>query len=505
MTTAYALNVASLPASQRRKELGMASSGNIATEIHAVWTMNLKSPRNRRAVLSQSLRDGRYGTEGSGSFCDWMPRDMRSPLVPNPIQAASLSAVLLLLFLGCATPNTERETQPVGRAIATRSTVAEGIGPTRTEAIADARREAVRSVIGAFIAASSTVVNDQLVQSSVLSLSDGYVARSAVLREWRDAEGLYHVQLHAVVVDSPLSELELRRNNTPNPAILDTEGARDTQLIRTQEATALLADTLEQSSFPLGIFEVDPTGSTIRRNRDGGTIVIECALRVDRSRWNAVLRRMSRCLAALGAMDSPVRWRSRSIGGRIADLMGRSAVVGQFLGSPLTAHLTSQSAPLQPGPLDNVPVPFDASAPGRTVMFMETEPEICRAFTLESAAFDVIAPRITLAGSRRPMLRIDLVDDSGTSRWTHRTPVSLNVSTGVLLLAETGLGMPHQLAAGKGRSVAADGFAPARPLQIVPAIGWQDVLVREIVLRTEFGIDAGLANEVSHVTARLEW
>ena len=103
------------------------------------------------------------------------------------------------------------------------------------------------------------------------------------------------------------------------------------------------------------------------------------------------------------------------------------------------------------------------------------------------------------------MLRIDLVDDSGTSRWTHRTPVSLNVSTGVLLLAETGLGMPHQLAAGKGRSVAADGFAPARPLQIVPAIGWQDVLVREIVLRTEFGIDAGLANEVSHVTARLEW
>lgn len=383
--------------------------------------------------------------------------------------------------------------------------VSEGAGETHAEALTAARLEAVRMAIGTTVVSRTELRNGELVENRALSLSDGYIARSIVLREWQDSSNRYHVQLHAVVVDSPLSELELRRNNTPNPAILDTEGARDTQLIRTQEATALLADTLEQSSFPLGIFEVDPTGSTIRRNRDGGTIVIECALRVDRSRWNAVLRRMSRCLAALGAMDSPVRWRSRSIGGRIADLMGRSAVVGQFLGSPLTAHLTSQSAPLQPGPLDNVPVPFDASAPGRTVMFMETEPEICRAFTLESAAFDVIAPRITLAGSRRPMLRIDLVDDSGTSRWTHRTPVSLNVSTGVLLLAETGLGMPHQLAAGKGRSVAADGFAPARPLQIVPAIGWQDVLVREIVLRTEFGIDAGLANEVSHVTARLEW
>lgn len=430
---------------------------------------------------------------------------MRLLRAPNPIQPVNLAAVLLLLFAGCANPKAERETQPVVRALVTRSTVAEGIGQTRTDAMADARREAVRSVIGAFIAARSSVVNDELVQSSVLSLSDGYVAQSTVLREWRDAEGLYHVELHAIVVDSPLSEVELRENDTPKPAILDTEGARDTQLIRTQEATALLADTLNQSNFPLGIFEVDPSGSKIRRNGDEGTIAIDCVLRVDRSRWNAVLRRMSRCLAALGAMDSPVRWRSRPIGGRLADLGGRPVLVGQFLGNALTARLTSNSEPLQPGPMDNVAVPLDTDAPGGTVIFVETEPEICRSFTLGDEAFEVIAPRITQAGSLRPFLRIDLLDAQGKSLWSHRVPISLNLSAGVLLLAETSAGRPHQLSAGKGRSVDGAGFAPARPLQIVPAIGWQDVLVREVSLHTEFGIRGELSSEVNQVAARVEW
>lgn len=421
----------------------------------------------------------------------------------NPIQLAALAAVLPLLFTACTSPKTARDTPPA--APVTRFTVAEGIGQTRTDAMADARREAVRSVIGTFISANSSVLNDELVESDVLSLSDGYVARSTVLREWRDTEGLYHVELQAVVVDSALSELELRRNDTPKPTILDDDGVRETQLIQTQEATALLADTLEQSNFPLGIFQVDPSGSKIRRAVDEGTIAIDCVLSVDRSRWDTVLRRMSRCLAALGAMDSPVRWRSRSIGGRRADLASRPVVVGHFLGRPLTCHLTSQSEPIQPGPLDNVAVPFDQGAPGSTVMFVETEPDVCRSFTLDDSAYEIIAPRVTRAGGLSPVLCIDLLDVEGNSLWSDRAPLSLNLSAGVLLLAETRRGRLHQLPADRGRSVDGGGFAPARPLQIVPAIGWQDMLVREVSLRTEFAIRGELARKVFQVAARLEW
>jgi hypothetical protein len=270
------------------------------------------------------------------------------------VKLQTLAVTLQLLAASCSVSSSARGPSEISPALATRTTVAEGIGTTRVSAIADARIEAIRSVIGAFVAAGSTVVNDQLVESHFLSLSDGYIAQSTILSEWRDSDGYYHVQLHAVVVDDAISELFLRDKDVPKPATTDAAGAEETRRKRTEDATALLSDTLERSNFPLGIFEADPSRSTIRHDGDGATITIDCTVRVNRPRWNDLLKRMSRCLAALGAMDSPIRWRSRSIGGRIKDLEARPIMVGKFLGNPLNARLTGASEPLRLGPLDSL-------------------------------------------------------------------------------------------------------------------------------------------------------
>ena len=138
-------------------------------------------------------------------------------------------------------------------------------------------------------------------------------------------------------------------------------------------------------------------------------------------------------------------------------------------------------------------------------MFVECEDEQCRAFTLQHEAYAAVAPRVTSAAARRPHLRIVLIDENQRELAVHRTSLDLNLSTGVLLLAEVRGGVPCMLRAGRGRSVDQAGFAPTRPLQLVPAIGIQDLLVRELRLEGEFTSPHAHAGAASAVKVELEW
>ena len=406
---------------------------------------------------------------------------------------------LLSIGAGCASP------KPVTQPPSSVAVRAEGVGTTRAEALADAQRAAVRSAIGTFIVSRTTVQDDELIEDKSLSLTDGYVAQTKLLREWTEMDGSFRVHILAVVVNDSISERKLREENIPKPVTIDASGAQETRSARTRDATDLLVDSMQQSNFPLGMFELDPSESIVRAAADGTHIAFACTVRVDHARWNAFLSRLRRCLPALGSMDAMVGWKPRSIGGRLADLTKRPVAVGNVQGQPLLARLTGHSNPTQPGPLDNVLVSIDPDSRDRTVMFVECEDEQCRAFTLQHEAYAAVAPRVTSAAARRPHLRIVLIDENQRELAVHRTSLDLNLSTGVLLLAEVRGGVPCMLRAGRGRSVDQAGFAPTRPLQLVPAIGIQDLLVRELRLEGEFTSPHAHAGAASAVKVELEW
>jgi hypothetical protein len=136
-------------------------------------------------------------------------------------------------------------------------------------------------------------------------------------------------------------------------------------------------------------------------------------------------------------------------------------------------------------------------------MFVEVEPAVCRAFTLSQAAFDEIAPAVTYAAMRQPTLRLTFLDDRNEPLGSAATTLDLNLSTGVLLLAEVDRGVPSRIRSGSARLLQDESFSATRPLQIVPAIGLRGLMVRELTLRCDAPIE--LPSGTVDVRAALEW
>jgi hypothetical protein len=383
-----------------------------------------------------------------------------------------------------------------------KAVVAEGVGRDRAAAIDDARVQAVRQAVGAYVMTRTRVEMNQITERTILSLSDGSILSTEILAERVDDRGEYRVRILAAVANDSVIEDLLRREGIDRPAVTDPAGNKQSTQMRTNAAAQLLRDTIRQAEYPLGLFAAGARLSNINGSSPRFA-EIECTLRVDARRWRAFVRGSSRCLAALGAMDSPVDWRSRPAGTRQPEINHRPTVVGSIRGRPVTARLSDDSHAMLPGPLDNVWVPTDPDAADRTVMFIEVEHEVCRAFTLSREAFQEIAPAVTRAATRQPTLRLTFLDEHSEPVGSTSTTLDLNLSTGVLLLAEVERGVPSRIRAGSARLLQDESFSATRPLQIVPAIGVRGLLVRELTLRCDAPIE--IPDGAVDVHAGLEW
>jgi hypothetical protein len=409
---------------------------------------------------------------------NWRDRQLPSVL-------ASLLAIASIVQACRSTGQAEQI--PSSRAI--KAVVAEGYGSCPSAAMNDARVQAVRQAVGAYIMSRTRVERSAVTEDTILSLSDGSILSTKLLSEGVDESGTYKVRIMAVVANDQVIEDLMRLEGIEKPEVVDPVQNRQSTQFRTAAAVELFQDIIRQSEYPLGMFAAEA-----RFSKRGGasrhvTSGIECVIRVDERRWRAFVSGSSRCLAALGAMDSPVDWRPRSAGTRQVEFARQPPVVGNLMGFPVTAHLNDASRATLPGPLDNVLVSTDPDAEDRTVMFVEVEPEVCRAFTLSREAFDLIAPIVTFTAMRKPTLRFIFLDERGEPLANSATTLDLNLSTGVLLLAEVDHGIPSRIRSGSGRLLQDESISATRPFQIVPAIGIHGLLVRELILRCDAPIE----------------
>jgi hypothetical protein len=101
-----------------------------------------------------------------------------------------------------------------------RVVVAEGVGADVESARADALRQAVRQVVGAYVDSTSMAANDQLIEDKVITLSSAFVEKSEPLKEAQDGR-LVRVRLRAHVRANKL--LDSLRANKISTTQVDSE------------------------------------------------------------------------------------------------------------------------------------------------------------------------------------------------------------------------------------------------------------------------------------------
>lgn len=112
------------------------------------------------------------------------------------VRILALSLVLSSLLFGLAVPVVASESR-------TQVEIVKGAGPDIESAKLEACREAVRKVVGAYLASKTITENDELIEDKVVSLSSGFVEKMETLKEWKE-DGLVRVEIRATVRVSKL-------------------------------------------------------------------------------------------------------------------------------------------------------------------------------------------------------------------------------------------------------------------------------------------------------------
>src|SRR5258706_8115750 len=134
-------------------------------------------------------------------------------------------ALMLLLpsmaFVGCAGSKSRLK---VGETSEGEVVEAEGLSAvtddligTKRAALADAYKNAVEKVVGVFISARTMVDKAVTIQQNILGKTDGYVKKHEIIREGKEADGIYHTHIRALVsyqqVKHDLEELNVLELN----------------------------------------------------------------------------------------------------------------------------------------------------------------------------------------------------------------------------------------------------------------------------------------------------
>lgn len=114
-----------------------------------------------------------------------------------------LAAPLWMLLPGCAgsTPKLK-----VGQTAEGEVVEAEGMAAMTNDLLAvkraaleDARKNAVEKVVGVLISARTMVEKAITIQQNILAKTDGYVKNYEILKEGKEADGIYHTRIRAFV------------------------------------------------------------------------------------------------------------------------------------------------------------------------------------------------------------------------------------------------------------------------------------------------------------------
>lgn len=165
----------------------------------------------------------------------------------------SLSA----FFIGCAgsKPRLKLGETAEGEVVEAEglSAVTSDLIAVKRAALSDAFKNAIEKVVGLFISARTRVDKAITIEQSILGKTDGYIKKHDIIKEGKEADGLYHTHIRALVsyqqVQNDLKELDILQSPTvgnPRVAILLEETIGETETQSTSCSDALAQGLLER-------------------------------------------------------------------------------------------------------------------------------------------------------------------------------------------------------------------------------------------------------------------
>jgi len=167
-----------------------------------------------------------------------------------------------------------------------RVVVVEGAGTSVEDAKADAYREAVRQVVGAYVEADTLTKNDELIEDKVVALSGGFVQKADVLpASVKTVGGLTRVRVRAEVKVTEVMKSLARLNVTSTPVRGSDLAAQVATLgEQTDSAEALLADERTWEGFPATFFNMNLVGQPKILEAQGDVSKAELIVRITPNR-----------------------------------------------------------------------------------------------------------------------------------------------------------------------------------------------------------------------------
>lgn len=139
------------------------------------------------------------------------------------------------------------------------SAVTDDLIATKRAALSDAYKNAVEKVVGILISARTMVDKAITIQQNILGKTDGYVKKHEMIREGKEADGLYHSHIRALVsyqkIQSDLKELDILQLpviGNPRVAVLLEE-----YVDGTENQNSVCADAIAQGLLERGYTVVD--------------------------------------------------------------------------------------------------------------------------------------------------------------------------------------------------------------------------------------------------------
>ena len=214
-----------------------------------------------------------------------------------------------------APPATAPKQAPADDAIlAITEVLASGTGKDADSARKDALRQAVSQVVGSLVVASDVVANDELIDSKILTYSDGYVEKWEPVGEPTSKDGVVRMKIRAWVRQGKLTKA-LTDNKVPvkDVDLRSMQGQSETLAQQARSAEEVVDALFE--GFPAKLLVAEPlTPVRVSGDESGTVFEVPVRVKVDMAKWKAFVAEAKRVLDPIAEAKGSEAWNTKMAG-----------------------------------------------------------------------------------------------------------------------------------------------------------------------------------------------
>jgi hypothetical protein len=192
--------------------------------------------------------------------------------------------------------------------------IATGVGSTADSARKDALRQAVSQVVGSLVVASDAVANDELIDSKILTYSDGYVERFEPIGEPQSKDGLVRIKIRAWVRQGKLTKA-LADNRVPVKDVDVRSMQGQSETIADQQRSAADVVVAVFQGFPNNVLVAEPlTPRRISGDEQQTIFEVPVRIKVDMKKWADWVAEAKRLLDPIAEASGTEAWNTKMAG-----------------------------------------------------------------------------------------------------------------------------------------------------------------------------------------------